>query len=148
MTKHLLASALFGAVALLGSAVTAHANLIINAPTTGTPANPTDQWQLEAGQGIPTGTGGTVDGTLAVTSVGLYKFQYGPLGLVAGTTGHGDSINLNEFWVGATEAAAIAAHDVFCTQPGIAAYGGVANRPRRVIHRPTGGRQHLLWLAL
>lgn len=82
----------------------------------------TDTWDTEAGQSIPTGTAGYVGGTLVVTG-GAYTFTYGPATLLAGATGHGDSILPDEFWVGANEAAAEAAGHVFCTQAGDASCG-------------------------
>jgi hypothetical protein len=112
MRNHLIGVALLGAAAVLGSGVAAHASLIIS-PVPGT----TDDFEAEAGQSIPTGTFGYVDGTLFAVNAGKFTFTYGPPGL-AGGTGHGNSSYVNEFWVGANEAAAEAAGNVFCTQAG------------------------------
>lgn len=81
-------------------------------------------WATESGQSIPTGTAGFVGGTLVNSGNGLV-FTYGGGGLLAGDTGHGDSIFINEFWVGSSEAAAEAAGQVFCTHAE-ASCGGVA----------------------
>ncbi len=105
---------LLGAMGLLGSMTAADAGLIITPQ--GTTAPLTDTWKAETGQSIPTGTGGYINGTLTVVDPGNYTFTYGPPGLVAGATGHGDSSNLNEFWVGASQLAAQTAGDFFCTQ--------------------------------
>ena len=110
----------FITAALLGLAGTAHGSVLSITGST------TDTWQGETGQSIPTGTAGFVDGTL-MASAGLYTFTFGGGGLVMGDTGHGDSLNPNEFWVGSSEAAAAAAGDVFCTQAGIASCGGLAS---------------------
>ena len=106
----------------LGFVGVASANLQININDGTT----TDTWKTETGQSIPTGTGGYVDGQLVALDPGLYTFTFGPPGLVAGATGIGNSTIVNEFWVGANEAAAEAAGNVFCTQPD-ASCGGVAS---------------------
>ncbi len=90
---------------------TGHSTLAIS-PTGGT----IDQWDAETGQSIPTGTQGYVGGTLNAATAGSYTFVYGPSGLVAGATGHGNSGFQNVFYVGATLSAAVTAHDVFCSQ--------------------------------
>lgn len=110
MRSYLKLATVLGAVAFLGSMSGANAGLTI------TPSNTTDTWRTEAGQSIPTGTGGYVGGTLVAQDAGAYTFTYGPSGLVVGATGFGNSTNLNEFWVGASEAVARAAGDIFCTQ--------------------------------
>jgi PEP-CTERM motif-containing protein len=83
---------------------TAHANLIVGPPSTG--PTRTDTFKAEAGQGVPTGTGGFVDGTLSAVDTAIYTFTY---------LGAGDSAQVNEFWVG-PRAAAVAAGHFFCTQ--------------------------------
>jgi hypothetical protein len=115
MIRHLSVTGLaaLGAAAMLCSVGTAHADLIIS-PTTGLT---TDTWQAETGQSIPTGTAGYVDGSLVAETAGPYRFTFGPpppIG-VAGGTGYGNSLNINEFWVG-PRAAAVAAGDFFCTK--------------------------------
>lgn len=115
--------AVAGAALALGLfCLPARAGLAIN-PVPAT----TDNFEAETGQSIPTNTLGYVDGTLNATSAGWYSFTYGPAGLVAGATGHGDSTFPDEFWVGANEAAAEAAGHVFCTQAGDASCGGLAS---------------------
>lgn|GEM_PF-3176125 len=117
--RHRLASAMvIGTLGVLSSAGVASAgSLSISGSTTGA-------WTQEAGQSIPTGTGGFVDGTLNATA-GLYTFSYGGNGLVAGDTGHGNSTFFNEFWVGSNRSAAISAGTIFCAQAD-AACGGAA----------------------
>ena len=78
----------------------------------------TDTWRTETGQSMPTGTAGYIDGTLIAASAGIYTFTYGGGGLVAGDTGHGNDVYTNEFWVGSSESAAVAAGHIFCTLPG------------------------------
>ena len=90
--------------AALWSTGTAHASLIIGPPSTG--PTRTDTFKTEAGQGVPTGTGGFVDGTLSAVDTTTYTFTY---------LGDGDSSQVNEFWVG-PRAAAVAAGHFFCTQ--------------------------------
>ncbi len=121
MRNHLMRAILLGAAAILWVADAAHASLIVNP----VPAR-TDDFEAEAGQSIPTGTLGYVDGTLVAVHAGNYTFTYGPPGLVAGGTGHGNSVFVNEFWVGASEAAAEAAGNVFCIT-GEESCGGVAS---------------------
>jgi PEP-CTERM motif len=122
MTFQKIAATLLGAVAVLGSASAALASSMT---ITQFPIQ-TDTWRKEKGQSMPTGTPGFVDGLLVANGAGFYTFTYGGGGLVAGDTGHGNSHYMNEFWVGPNEAAAEAAGDVFCTQPGDASCGGVA----------------------
>ena len=90
---------------VLGLASVAHADLIVNAPGTG--STRTDVWTAEAGGSMPAGTGGFVDGTLFVTSAGLYTFIAGGNGLVPGDSNHGDSVFPNEFKI---------LGNIFCTQ--------------------------------
>jgi hypothetical protein len=117
MRNHVIAATVLGAVALLGSAGAAQAgSLTISGSST-------DTWEAETGQSMPTGTGGFVNGTLSAGVADAYIFTFGA-GL--GGTGSGNSTNINEFWVGTSEAAAEAAHQVFCTKAGDASCGGVA----------------------
>lgn len=111
------------ALGLAVSVAPAQANLVVSANGglgTGIPTVHT--WDAEPGHSIPAGWEGYVNGTVRTTAAGVYRFTYGPPGLVQGATGHGDSIFLNEF---------IATDGVttghFCTQPGIAGCGGVAS---------------------
>jgi len=127
MRNHSLGASLLAAAAVLGSNGTAHANLIVHAPIGPPTTVRTDIWQTEPGQSIPTNTAGFVDGTLFANDAGSYTFTYGPTGLVPGATGHGNSVFINEFWVGTSEAAAEAAGHVFCTQAGDTSCGGVAS---------------------
>jgi hypothetical protein len=90
--------------AVLWSTGTAHANLIIGAPSTG--PTRTDTFKAEVGQGVPPGTGGFVDGALRAVDTAIYTFTY---------LGDGDSTQVNEFWVG-PRAAAVAAGHFFCTE--------------------------------
>ncbi len=113
MRKHVIGAVLLGAAAVLGSARAAHADLIIN-PAVHTPI--TDVFTAETGQSIPTGTGGYVDGILVTNSSSTLIFTFGPLGLVAGATGFGDSTNVNEFWVGPDRATAEGLGHFFCTK--------------------------------
>ena len=86
---------------------------------------------------MPTGTGGLLGGSLVAQTAGSYTFTYGgPLG----GTGHGNSIFLNEFWVGANEATAETAGHVFCTQLGDASCGGSASQPGQsfTVNLPAG----------
>ena len=83
---------------------TAHASLIIAAPSTG--STRTDTFKAEVNAGVPPGTGGFVDGTLRAVDTTSYTFTY---------LGAGDSTRVNEFWVG-PRAAAVAAGHFFCTQ--------------------------------
>lgn len=108
--KHVAHSFVLATAISLGFVGVANANLQIN--TTDNPI--TDTWKTESGQSIPTGTAGYVDGQLVALDPGLYTFTFGPPGLVGGATGHGNSTFINEFWVGANEAAAEAAGNVFC----------------------------------
>lgn len=102
MRKHLKLAAVVGTAAFLASVGGANASLTIT-PQIGVTGGPlTDTWTAEAGQSIPTGTGGYVGGTLVANDAGAYTFTYGPTGLVAGATGFGNSTNLNEFWVGSS----------------------------------------------
>jgi hypothetical protein len=118
--KHVAHSFVLATAISLGFVGVANANLQINT----TDGTTTDTWKTETGQSIPTGTGGYVDGQLVALDPGLYTFTYGPPGLVAGATGFGDSTFINEFWVGANEAAAEALGQVFCTQLGDASCNG------------------------
>ncbi len=114
MRKTLIYASLTAA-ALLGAIGTATADLLIGAPSTGDVRN--DTWKAESGQSIPTGTPGFVDGTLTGDPAFSYTFTYGPpppLGL-AGGTGHGNSTNINEFWVGPDRATAENLGHYFCT---------------------------------
>ncbi len=98
-------------VLAFGATGQARASLIIQDPSTGSPR--TDTWTAEPGQSIPSGTGGFVDGTLVAAFAGLVTYTYGgPLG----GTGHGNSTEIDMFWVGPDEATAIANGDIFCTQ--------------------------------
>ena len=107
LRNHLLGATLLGAAAILGSISAATAVGLTVIPNA---ALGTDNWDQETGQSIPTDTVGYVDGTLIATA-GTYTFTYGPPGLVAGGgTGHGNSVYLNDFYVGTTL--------VFCTEPG------------------------------
>ena len=109
-----IGATLLGAVVVLASAGAARATLTITAQD-----SLTDVWTTETGQSIPTNTAGYVDGHLLAGHAGNYTFTYGPPGLVAGATGHGDSTFLNEFVVqlaGQTLAQAEAAGQAFCTQ--------------------------------
>jgi hypothetical protein len=119
LRNHLLGATLLGAAAILGSisaATAASLTVIPNAALpAGYPASGTDTWKQESGQSIPTGTMGYLDGTLTVTA-GQYTFTYGPPGLVAGATGHGDSVFLNDFYVGTSLATAIPLGHAFCTE--------------------------------
>jgi hypothetical protein len=99
--------------------------MLVHASSLSITGSTTDFWRTETGQSIPTGVGGYIDGTVVVTA-GSYSFTYGGGGLMAGDTGHGDSNYSNEFWVGANRAAAITLGQIFCTQAGDAACGGVA----------------------
>jgi hypothetical protein len=109
--KQLVKVAMLVAAAVLLSSGAAQATLSINpVPQT------TDVFTAETGQSIPTGTGGYVGGTLLTDSSSTLIFTYGPLGLVAGATGHGDSDFLNEFFVGPDRATAEALGHFFCTQ--------------------------------
>src|SRR6478672_502686 len=112
-TKGLLLTGIGGFLAVLFclEAGPAQAALLINPVSART-----DNWRIEPGQSIPSNTAAYVDGLLQVTTAGLYTFTYGPSGLVRGATGHGDAINVNEFWVGASRAAAEAAGQLFCTR--------------------------------
>ena len=121
MRNHLIAATLVGAVAVLGSAGAAYAGSITITGST------TNTWDAETGQSMPTGTAGFLGGTLVAGGpADNYTFTYGGGGLVGGDTGHGNSTNINEFWVGATEGAAETAGHVFCTQTGDASCDGVA----------------------
>ena len=119
LRNHLLGATLLGAAAILGSisAATADSLTIIPNPALppSYPGSGTDTWKQESGQSIPTDLIGYVDGTLIATS-GTYAFTYGPPGLVAGATGHGDTAYLNDFWVGTSFSNAISLGQVFCTQ--------------------------------
>jgi PEP-CTERM motif len=117
--KQLAKVVLLFAAAVLWSSGAAHADLLISP----FPTRP-DIFEAENGQSIPTGTGGSVDGSLVTDASTTLIFTYGPLGLVSPSgTGHGDSTNINEFWVGPSRAAAEAAGHFFCTQaiPGLCA---------------------------
>ena len=122
MRNHLTA-VLVGAVAVLGSAGAANAGSITISGGSGT-----DTWEAEAGQSMPTGTGGTIDGTLGVTA-GQYTFTFGGFGitglpLLAGQTGYGNAAYTNEFWVGPDYATAKSLGDIFCNHPDAACGGG------------------------
>jgi len=117
--KQLAKVVLLFAAAVLWWAGAAQADLFISpAPNPAQPqplATPgRDIFEAETGQSIPTGTGGFVDANLFTNGSTTLIFTYGPLGLVPGATGHGDSTFLNEFWVGSSRAAAEAAGNVFC----------------------------------
>lgn len=122
--KNLISAAFLVLMLVFGSVGSAYAGSISVSGGSGT-----DTWDTEAGQSMPTGTGGTIDGTVAVTA-GVYTFTFGGFGptglpLVAGQTGYGNAAYTNEFWVGTSEAAAEAAGDVFCNHAD-ASCGGVA----------------------
>ncbi len=122
--RNRLTAALVGAVAVIALAAPASAASII---TIGGGSG-TDDWRTEAGQSIPTGTAGTLDGTVTVTA-GQYTFTFGGFGptglpLVAGETGYGNAVDTNEFWVGTNEAAAILAGDIFCNHADASCGGG------------------------
>jgi len=102
MRSHLMGATLLSIGAALGSIGVAHATLMVGAPSTG--PTRTDTFKAEAGQGVPTGTGGFVDGTLRAVDTTIYTFTY---------LGFGDATNINEFWVG-PRAIAVAAGDFFC----------------------------------
>lgn len=127
--RNCLLGATLLSAAVLGLSDAAYANLIINPAPNPNASQATDVWTAEPGGSIPAGTAGYVDGTLRAVDSTNYTFTYGPTDLVPGGAGKGDSVFLNEFWVGPSEAAAILAGQVFCTQPGIAACGGVATTP-------------------
>ena len=121
MRNQLVGAALLAVAAMLGLIGTAHADLIISPAPNPNQPQPTatpgkDVWQPEAGQSIPSMTAGYVDGSLMAVTAGPYTFTYGPPGLVSGGTGHGNSTNVNEFWVGSSQSAAEQAGDFFCTQ--------------------------------
>ncbi len=126
---------LLGTMGLLGSMSTADAGLTIT-PLDRTPQ--TDTWKTETGQSIPTGTGGYLDGILVVADPGYYTFTYGPSDLVPGATGFGNSTNLNEFWVGANEAAARIAGDIFCTQDIAGVCGATTVGTSFTVYLPAG----------
>jgi hypothetical protein len=111
LRNHLLGATLLGTAAIFGSISAVNANSLTVNPITAT----TDDFETESGQSIPTGTMGYVGGTLTVTA-GQYTFTYGPPGLVAGATGHGDSVFLNDFYVGTSLATAIPLGHAFCTE--------------------------------
>lgn len=71
-------------------------------------------WEAEPGQSIPTGTVGYIDGRITANGPGSLRFTFGA-GLLAGDTGKGNSLSLNEFWVGPSEAVAETNGWVFCT---------------------------------
>jgi hypothetical protein len=109
--KQLIKVAMLFAVAVLWSTGAAQADLFITPQ--GTPPGPRpDTFDAETGASIPAGTGGFVDGDLFTNASTTLIFTYGPFG----GTGHGDSTNVNEFWVGADKASAEAAGHFFCTQ--------------------------------
>jgi len=111
--KQLVKVAMLFAVAVLWSTGAAQANLLISpAPNPGATPPGTDTFKAETGQSIPTGTGGFVGGDLLTNSSSTLIFTYGPFG----GTGHGDSTNINEFWVGPDKATAEALGHFFCTQ--------------------------------
>ena len=125
MSNRFLAVTFLGAAMVLGSMSPAYAGPVL----TVTGGSGTDSWQTETGQSIPTGTGGTVDGTLSGTA-GAYTFTFGGFGLnglplMSNQTGDGNASNLNEFWVGPDYATAKALGDIFCNHAD-AARGGVA----------------------
>jgi len=105
--KQTVKVAVLFAAAVLWSTGAAHADLLISpAPNpSATPA--TDTFKAETGAGVPAGTGGYHGGTLLTNSSITYVFTY---------LGAGDSANFNEFFVGASRAAAEAAGTFFCTQ--------------------------------
>lgn len=115
--KQLAKVVLLFAAAVLWSSGAAHAALLINPAPNPQAVPPTDTFKAETGQGIPTGTGGYHGGTLITTSSSTLIFTFGPLGLVPGATGFGNSTNVNEFWVGPDRATAEALGQFFCTKP-------------------------------
>ena len=117
------------AVGLAAWGTTVHVNTAAagGMAITGGSTAPPNNFQTESGQSIPTGTAGFVAGVLVASTPGTYTFSYGGGGLVPGDTGHGNSTNMNEFWVGPNEATAEAAGHVFCTQTGDLSCGGVAS---------------------
>ncbi len=122
--KRLATIAMVCAAAVLGSSAMAQALLKIDpVPLT------LETFKTETGQSIPTGTGGFLGGTLVTDSSSTLIFTYGPVGLVAGATGHGDSINVNEFWVGPDRATAEALGHFFCTQAFAGACSAGPNDP-------------------
>ena len=123
--KHVARSFVLATAMSLGFVGVASASPTLSINPTG---NTPDTWLAEPGQSVPTGTPGWVGGTLLADKSGFFTFTFGPPGLVPGNgTGHGNSSFINEFWVGANEAAAELAGNVFCTQPGDASCGGVAS---------------------
>jgi len=74
-----------------------------------------DSFDEEPGQSMPTGALGILNGLVSVTGVDSVTFTFGT-NLLYGGTGNGNTTYLNEFWVGASEAAAEAAGWVFCAQ--------------------------------
>jgi len=109
--KQLVKVAMLFAVAVLWSTGAAQADLFIIPQ--GTPPGPRpDTFKAETGASIPAGTGGFVDGDLFTNASTTLIFTYGPFG----GTGHGDSTNLNEFWVGANRTDAENAGHAFYTQ--------------------------------
>ncbi len=112
-----------GAVALATLAAPANANLLVlsnGGLGSGIPTVHT--WDAEPGSSIPAGWAGYVNGTVRTTAAGVYRFTFGPPGLVPGATGYGDSTFVNEFI--ATDGTTTG-H--FCTKPGLASCGGVAS---------------------
>ena len=112
VAQSLTRATLLGTAAIFGSISAVNANSLKVDPITAT----TDDFEFEHGQSIPTGTAGYVGGTLTVVDAGQYIFTYGPPGLVADATGHGDSVFLNNFYVGTSFATAEPLGHVFCTQ--------------------------------
>jgi len=113
--KQLVKVAILFAVAVLWSSGAAYADLLIvpHAPPT---VPPTNTFKTEPGQSIPTGTAGFHNGDLFTNASTTLIFTYGPLGLVAGATGHGNSTDVNEFWVGPDRTTAESLGHFFCTQ--------------------------------
>jgi len=91
-----------GVVSLLGFTVTVNA-AILNITSNGAYDPNIDTFKAESGQGVPTGTGGYVDGLLTTDAPSL-GFKY---------LGAGDATSTNEVWFGTNRAAAEAAGDYF-----------------------------------
>jgi hypothetical protein len=124
MRNRFIAVTIVGVAVILGSMSPAYAAPVLSVSG----GSGTDSWQTESGQSIPTGTGGTVDGTLSVTA-GTYTFTFGGFGLnglplMSNQTGAGDSVYTNEFWVGPNYATAKALGDIFCNHADAACGGG------------------------
>jgi hypothetical protein len=118
-------TAAFLVAAALGSIATSKADLMLASNSLAD--NGTDTWKAETGQSVPTGTAGFLSGILTADPAYSYTFTYGPPGL-AGGTGHGNSTNINEFWVGnGTRADAEQADHFFCNNSNPGAGTACAN---------------------